>query len=906
MQPARLPDNEAERLRALAEYEILDTPPEAAFDDFTRLASEICGTPISLVTLVDEARQWFKSRVGLDVTETPREHAFCAHTLLGTEVMEVPDATADERFHDNPLVTGYPDIRFYAGAPLVTSDGFGLGSLCVIDRKPRTLTAGQRESLVALGRLVVQQLEHRRLSIALRQSEALNRSILESSADGITVIEVDGRIRSCNPAAERMFGWKAADLVGQHVKVLVPEPHREAVEAYLQRVREGGDPKAAGRGRRLEGLRRDGSRFPVELSVGDIRFGGHRLFAGTTRDLTQRVMHEQLLAERLRLLRRTEAMASLGSWEWNLQTDAMHWSDELYLLLGMQVSADAPRFDRAVGVVHPEDRDRVVTALRRLVEEDTPYEEEYRIVRPDGEVRYHIGRAEVQRADDGRPIRVFGMALDITERNAAERLKNEFVSTVSHELRTPLTSIRGALGLALNGKLGELPAKARKLLEVADRNSERLSLLINDILDLEKIESGRLDFDLREADLVEVVTHALTSNEGYASRYAVRLALVAAPERAPVIADEHRLAQVMANLLSNAVKYSPPDGTVEVSIETLPAAFRVVVRDHGAGIPIEFHTKIFERFAQADGTDARERGGTGLGLSITKAIVERHDGTIGFESTPGVGTTFFFNLPSAKASAAAAVASTPPSVLVCEDNADVATILVELLGAEGVTCDVVGTAAGAVQRLREGRYRLLLLDLSLPDADGLTVLRALRDDPATRELPVIVVSGRADEGRVNAGASGLAVVDWIQKPIAEARLRRALHFALGETAQARVLHVEDDVDVVQVVQGVLQGSCDYRYVTSLAAAREALQAGTFDLVILDLSLPDGSGADLLQELQGRTRVLVFAGQEPPPEMSQVIAAALTKSAISNDHLLATVRRVLSQYPRGGAATEAAT
>lgn len=892
MQPARLPDNETERLQALAAYEILDTPPEAEFDDFTKLAAEICETPISLISLVDGARQWFKSRVGLAAAETPREMAFCSHALLGTEVMEVPDATHDSRFHDNPLVTGDPDIRFYAGAPLVTADGFGLGTLCVIDRSPRTLSAAQRDALAALGRQVVRQLEHRRLTNALRESEALNRAVLESAVDGITVIEPTGHIRSCNPAAERMFGWSSDELVGKHVALLLPEPHRPALASYLQSVRDGGDPKAVAGGRRLEGLRRDGARFPIELSVSEMRIGEQRLFAGTTRDISQRVQHERLLAERLRLLRRTESMASLGSWEWNPATNAMRWSDELYRLLGLAPSSEAPPFDRAVDVVHPEDRPRVVTALQRLVAEDAPYEEEYRIVRPDGHVRVHVGRAEVQRSESGRPLRVFGMALDITERKAAERLKNEFVSTVSHELRTPLTSIRGALGLSLSGKLGEIPAKARQMLEVADRNSERLSLLINDILDLEKIESGRLDFELKATDLVDVVRNALDSNDGYASRYKVSLALSGAPATARVYADEHRLAQAMANLLSNAIKYSPSGSTVEVVIDDIPDAFRISVRDRGEGIPESFHAHIFGRFAQADATDSRERGGTGLGLSITKAIVERHGGTIGFESTLGVGTTFYFSVPKLAAPSVPTFdARNPAAVLICEDNADVAHILIELLSAEGVTSDVASTGAAALALLEERDYRLLLLDLTLPDGDGLSVLSALRENPRTRTLPVIVVSGRADDGRAQAGGA-LSVVDWIQKPISEARLRRALRLALGDDAQPRVLHVEDDLDVVQVVKGILQGTCDYRYVTGVAAARRILETTRFELVILDLSLPDGSGIELLEDLKGRSPVLVFSGQQPPSAVSNAISAALTKSTTSNAQLLATVRRVL--------------
>lgn len=162
--PPPTPSNEAERLAALREYQILDTTADAAYDDLTRLAADICGTPIALVTLIDADRQWFKSRVGVDMTESPRELAFCAHTICGRSTLVVEDASRDERFADHPFVTGGPQLRFYAGSPLVNPEGQALGSLCVLDQTPRRLTADQMESLAALSRQVMVLLEYGRVS----------------------------------------------------------------------------------------------------------------------------------------------------------------------------------------------------------------------------------------------------------------------------------------------------------------------------------------------------------------------------------------------------------------------------------------------------------------------------------------------------------------------------------------------------------------------------------------------------------------------------------------------------------------------------------------------------------------------------------------------------------------------
>ena len=166
------PENEAKRVEALRRYDLLDTPPEQSFDDFTHLASYICGTPIALITLVDSDRQWFKAKVGVEVSETPRDQAFCAHTILSSELMLVEDVASDARFANNPLVTSAPHIRFYAGAPLIDSEGFALGSLCVIDRTPRQLTEVQKRALTSLARQVVAQCEFRRISALLATSLA--------------------------------------------------------------------------------------------------------------------------------------------------------------------------------------------------------------------------------------------------------------------------------------------------------------------------------------------------------------------------------------------------------------------------------------------------------------------------------------------------------------------------------------------------------------------------------------------------------------------------------------------------------------------------------------------------------------------------------------------------------------
>ena len=240
---------------------------------------------------------------------------------------------------------------------------------------------------------------------------------------------------------------------------------------------------------------------------------------------------------------------------------------------------------------------------------------------------------------------VLAIVRDITDRKNIERMKNEFVSTVSHELRTPLTSIRGALGLIVGGVAGEIPPKVRAMVEIAAKNSERLIRLINDILDIDKIESGKMIFNLQPVELMPLLEQAIDMNRAYGQQLDITFELESQIAGAWVYADSDRLIQALTNLLSNAAKFSPTGAQVLVSLARRGELLRIAIRDHGPGIPEAFRARLFQRFAQADASDARQKGGTGLGLSITKAIVEKLGGQIDVMIVPGAGSIFFIELP---------------------------------------------------------------------------------------------------------------------------------------------------------------------------------------------------------------------------------------------------------------------
>lgn len=526
MKPASIPANEAARLAALKRYDILDTPEHNDFDQYTKLAATICGTPIALISLIDEDRQWFKSRVGLGASETARDISFCGHAIHSDQLFEVDDTLADLRFADNPLVTGPPHIRFYAGQPLMTTEGLAIGTLCVIDNEPHHLLESQRIALKVLAQSVIRLLDLRE---AVRREQQLNldlvaqhnfrKTMLESAGLAIISADNEGVITSFNPGAERLLGYRSQELTG--------------VAQLRQFV--------------CAGQTEHGAPIDLDGLMHSVDHAGPKTSEVMLRHCDGRVVPVELT---------------------------------------ISVLLDAA-----------------------------------------GIVTGHLL-----------------LGLDISERKLVDHAKSEFIALVSHELRTPLTSIRASLGLLEGGVLGELPARVQNIINVANRNCQRLIALVNDILDMEKLMSNKMSLHLERLNLVELVKQSLDANQGYASTYEVEFVLQSPDQALDVLADSGRLSQVLTNLLSNAAKFSPPLGQVTVRILTEGSQIRIEVEDHGAGIPLNFQPLVFARFAQADHGNTRHQGGTGLGLNISRMLIEKMNGQIGFITRVGHGTVFWICL----------------------------------------------------------------------------------------------------------------------------------------------------------------------------------------------------------------------------------------------------------------------
>ncbi|MBF0677065.1 CHASE domain-containing protein [Pseudomonas sp.] len=463
-----------------------------------------------------------------------------------------------------------------------------------------------------------------------------------------------------------------------------------------------------------------------------------------------------------------------GLWDLNLTAGTFFASPRTWHMLGYQpgeLPSDTKLWER---VLVQEDLARTRAQLAQVMLSTLDqFTSELRFQHKDGRVVPVLVRGYVQRDAEGQPLRISGTSMDLTEHKRVEQMKDEFVATVSHELRTPLTSISGALGLINGGALGEAPPAMQQMLDIAHRNSLRLGYLINDLLDMEKIAAGKMSFDLREHALPRLLEEALASYQALATQLGVRCVLQE-PPRVKVWVDALRLQQVLGNYLSNAIKHTPEGGQVSLHCSQPDAnCIRISVTDQGPGIPPEFQKRVFERFAQADATDSREKGGTGLGLAITKEFIERMGGKVGFDTRVGAGTTFWCELPILDASPATPDDS-QPRLLVVEDEPDTGRLLHLMLHEANYSVDRVQSLHAAREKLADNHYVAMTLDLHLPDGSGIQLIEELRGDPRTRNLPIIVVSAatRFDE-RVAAEQ-----VVWLHKPISAAQLLIALGEAL--------------------------------------------------------------------------------------------------------------------------------
>jgi PAS domain S-box-containing protein len=500
--------------------------------------------------------------------------------------------------------------------------------------------------------------------------------------------------------------------------------------------------------------------------------------------------------------------------------------------------------------------------------------------------------ASTMRGENGRVRGVVVTFRDITERQAVERMKDEFVSTVSHELRTPLTSIRGALGLLSSGLLGAVTDKAHRMLSIAVTNTDRLVRLINDILDLEKMSSGKVELNQRVTNAAEVVRDAVDVVRAVADRAGVTIRVGEMEDSLWV--DRDRIVQTLTNLIGNAVKFSNPGSSVQLTGSRDGAFFRFSVQDRGRGIPPGKLDAIFERFQQVNATDSRDKGGTGLGLAISRSIIAAHGGRIWVESDEGRGSTFHFTVPLATQPgvSSSSTGTFRKIVMICDENAPDSQRVVSAVESYGYQPMVVDEIDDVVARAAAVEPAAIILNLSGPSADTLEALEPLQASPETAGIPLIVADR---EPRPLPGT----VAAWIPLPFSEPHIAAALTAAVGRKP---ILIVEDDADLAGIVGEALR---DHGFTSLWAAsgdqAMTMMRSSPPALVILDLGLPGLDGFQIVEQMRASpplalVPLVVYSasdlGAADEARLRLGPSRFLTKSRVPLSELVATVMRLM--------------
>jgi PAS domain S-box-containing protein len=505
-------------------------------------------------------------------------------------------------------------------------------------------------------------------------------------------------------------------------------------------------------------------------------------------------------------------------------------------------------------------------------------------------------------ADQGRFSGSVLSFRDISQRYALDRLKDEFISTVSHELRTPLTSIRGALGLLSSGMLGEVNDKSTNLLRIALTNSDRLVRLINDILDLERIQSGKEPLAFRIVQLAEIVRQAIDGMAPVADAAGVQL--IHDTIQVEIGADPDRLLQVITNLLSNAVKFSPPNSTISVMLRPGASGVTVSVIDQGRGIPADKLEAIFGRFQQVDASDSRQKGGSGLGLAICRTIVQQHSGRIWAERNPVRGSTFRVFLPYQPPAIDAPKTvfdheTGHGTVLLADANPTSRPHISAMLTSHGYRVVETTSVEQTLAAAHDG-VEAILLDTSLDGMNGWEILPLLRRLRPEAHTPIVLLSvdKRQDPAALPADAEG-----WVANRLSEDALLGELARVLcGPGENARILVVEDDVDLARAIGDVfLRDAIDVKLAHSLQDALDACFSFQPHLLVLDIGLPDGDGFNVVDWLRkheslARLPLVVYSGRELSHEDCRKLTLGptqfLTKARVQPQQLEALVLTML--------------
>ena len=729
----------------------------------------------------------------------------------------------------------------------------------------------------------------RQVEEALRKSEEHLRLLVDGVSDyAIFMLDPSGQVASWNQGAERIKGYKANEIIGRHFSCFYPpeelqngKPERELQKA----IAEGHYAEEGWR------IRKDGSRFWAHVEITALRdnTGKLRGFSKVTRDVTEQRRAEELLRESEQRLTLASTSGEVGVWDLDLIADQAWRSLQHDRIFGYE--SLLPNWGAAVFSDHvvPEDRELVKQRFEEAFQ-NGHLEFECRIIRADQAMRWISSKGEVVRNEQGQPIRMMGVVTDVTERKRAEeekrkfmdrlaasnqelelrnrevervtKLKSKFLASMSHELRTPLNAIVGFSDLLAEGTPGDLNDKQKRFVNHIKQGSAHLLQLINDILDLSKIEAGQLDLRCEDFQIKTALPEVLSTIRSLAVAKNIQIEQKMENDQ-HVYADRVRFKQILYNLLSNAVKFTPKAGRIDIDCHGDGDSVCISVTDSGVGIRAEDQAVIFEEFRQVEGPAGTTQEGTGLGLAITKRLVEQQGGRISLKSEFGKGSRFTFTLPAGSRGAETPLVNEPPSpsivigesrgkplILVVDDEVTARELLATYLSPE-YRIAMAESGEEAVKQARHLRPDAITLDVMMPGGNGFETLAALKKAPETANIPIIIVS-IVDQKQ---GGFALGAVDYLIKPVRKPVLLETIRKYVRPQSDEdeAILLVDDDPRALELLEETLRSAgYETESVRSGARALEVLSSKLVSAVVLDLLMPGMDGFEVIRHVRQET------------------------------------------------------